>query len=191
MAASPECVSVLPGAKTSAGPAQIMVISPGGTWTATTTLVTLESEFPKPPMLPAKKGRIEIRVRGTDQRVPILVTNETPDVVRFLRGDMQEALSSGGPENSVEIETQAIRSGDFAFHGSLEPPQDPVSAQRYLEAALPLATGESQRQLKEIVKELGRSHGDEDKLRRRLDRLTDKESGEDFRTLVAAARVLL
>jgi uncharacterized protein (DUF58 family) len=191
MAASPECVSVLPGAKTSAGPAQIMAISPGGPWTATTTLVSLESEFPKPPMSPGKKGRIEIRVRGTDQPISILLTNEAPDVVRFLRGDMQEALSSGGAENSVGIEAQAIRSGDFAFHGSVAPPQDPISAQRYLDAAQPLASGEGQRQLKEIVKELARGHGDEDKLRRRLDQLIDKESGEDFRTLVAAARALL
>lgn len=191
MAASPECVSVLPGVKTSAGPAQIMVISPGGTWTATTTLVALESEFPKQPMLPGKKGRIEIRVRGTDEPVRILVTDETPDVVRFFRGDMQEVLSSGGADNAVEIEVQAIRSGDFAFHGSLEPPRDPISAQRYLEAAQPLASGEGQRELKEIVRELARQHYDEEKLRRRLDQIVDKERGEDFRTLVAAARALL
>jgi hypothetical protein len=191
MAASPECVSVLPGVKTSAGPAQIVVISPGGTWTATTTLVTLESEFPRPPMLPGKKGRIEIRVRGTDQAVRILVTNETPDVVRFLRGDTQVALSSGGTKNSVEIEAQATRSGDFAFHGNLMPPQDPILAERYLEAAQPLASGEGQRELKEIVKELARQHYDEQKLRRRLDRIFDKERAEDFRTLVAAARTLL
>ena len=158
---------------------------------AATTLVTLESEFPKPPMLPGKKGRIEIRVHGTDQPVRILVINETSDVVHFFRGEMQEALSSGGAENLVEIEAQAIRSGDFAFHGSLVPPQDPISAQRYLEAAQPLAGPESQRQLKEIVKELARHHDDEDKLRRRLDQINDKESGEDFRALAAAARALL
>jgi hypothetical protein len=191
MAASPECVSVLPSVKTRAGPAQIMVISPGGTWTATTTLVTLESEFAKPPMSPGKKGRIEIRVRGTDRRVSVLVTNEAPDVVRFLRGDTQEALSSGGADNLVQIEAQGIRSGDFAFRGNLMPPQDPISAQRYLEAAEPLASGEGQRQLKEIIKELARSHGDEDKLRRRLDGIIEKESGEGFRTLAASARALL
>jgi hypothetical protein len=191
MAASPECVSVLPGAKASAGPAQIVAISPGGTWTATTTLVALESQFPKPPMLPGKKGRIEIRVRGTDQRVSILAINETPDVVRFLRGDTQEVLSSGGAENIVEIEAQAIRSGDFSFHATLVPPLDAVSAQRYLEAAQPLASPESQRQLKEIAKELTRGRGDRDKLRRRLDEIIDKERGEDFRTLAAAARALI
>ncbi len=158
MAASPECVSVLPGVKANEGPAQIVAISPGGTWTATTTLVALESQFPKPPMLPGKKGRIEIRVRGTDQRVSILAINETPDVVRFLRGDTQEVLSSGGAENIVEIEAQAIRSGDFSFHATLVPPLDAVSAQRYLEAAQPLASPESQRQLKEIAKELARQH---------------------------------
>jgi len=191
MAASPECVSVLPGVKTSAGPAQIVVISPGGTRTATTTLVALESQFPKPPMLPGKKGRIEIRVRGTDQRVPILAINETPDVVRFLRGDAQEVLSSGGAENAVEIEAQAIRSGDFSFRGSLVPPRDDVSAQRYLDVAQPLASFESQRQLKEIAKELARQHHDEEKLRRRLDQIIDRERGEDFRTLAAAARALI
>ena len=191
MAASPECVSVLPGVKTSAGPAQIVVISPGGTWTATTTLVALESQFPKPPMLPGKKGRIEIRVRGTDQRVSILAINETPDVVRFLRGDAQEVLSGGGAENAVEIEAQAIRSGDFSFRGSLVPPRDDVSAQRYLDVAQPLASSESQRQLKEIAKELARQHHDEEKLRRRLDQIIDRERGEDFRTLAAAARALI
>jgi hypothetical protein len=191
MAASPECLSILPGSKAHPGPAQVAIQISGGQWTATTTLVSLEPEFPSPPMLPGKKGRIIVHVRGADQKLRILVTNQTPGVVRFSRGDEQELVSSGNSENSAEVEAQAIRSGDFSFDARLLPAPDESAARRYLEAAMLFAPPGLQHDVNELSKRLAHHPRNLDDIRRGLDRVLSVTVAGDFRTLLIATRFSL
>ncbi len=191
MAASPECLSVIPDSKAVPGPAQISVQTPSGQWTAQTTLVSLEPEFPKPALLPGKKGQLIVSVRGADQPLRVVVENQTPGILRFLKGDEQELLTSGGAQNWTSVEAEAIRSGDFSLDARLVPSPDENAAWRYLDAALPLAEKGEQRDINRLAKILERNPRNLDGPRRDLDRILTQTIEGDLRTLLAAARTAL
>lgn len=188
VAASPFCVSVLPGEKAAAGPAMISVESAGTGWTARTTLVSLEFEQPNPPLIPEKKSSLVLRVRGSEQRLRIIVSNETPGVLRFMRDDAQEVVTSGGPANVAALKVQVIRSGDFSFHARLVPAPDTDSAARFLEAAVPLAEKDLQPQINNLAKRLAHSPHDWERIQAEIDRIASQTIAGDFRTLLDAAR---
>jgi hypothetical protein len=195
LAASPECLSVMANSKAVPGPAQISVQTPSGQWTAQTTLVALAPEFPKPALLPGQKGRLMVRVRGSEQPLRIRVESQTPGVLRFLKGDLQELLTSGGADNCAAIEVAAIRSGDFSFDARLEPSPDEDAARRYLEAAAALADGGEQRDIKHLVERVAKQpqHNSAklEALQRDLDKILSRTIEGDLRTLLAAARAAL
>jgi hypothetical protein len=195
VAASPECLSVMANSKAVPGPAQISVQTPSGQWTAQTTLVALAPEFPKPALLPGQKGKLMVRVKGSEQPLRILVANQTPGVLRFLRGDLQELLTSGGAENCAAIEVAAIRSGDFSFDARMEPSPDEDAARRYLEAASALADGGEQRDIKRLAEHLAKEPGHNPRSleasQRDLDKILSHTIEGDLRTLLAAARAAL
>ena len=191
MAASPECLTVLPGPKAEPGPAQISVEAAPARWTANTTLVSLESESPKPALLPGKKGSLIVRVHGSDRRLRILVENQTPGVLRFPRGDMQDLLTSGGSPNLASVEIQAIRSGDFSFDARVLPVPDADAARRYLLAAQPLAPRNLGNDVAKLAGKLSGHPRDFGRVRRELDRIRVMTFAGDFRTLLDAARAAL
>lgn len=191
LAASPECVAAAPSPKTSVGPANVLVEDRAGPRRASITFVSLDFEPPQPPLTATKKGWLTVRVRGTDQRLRILVENETPDVLQFERGDEQVILTSGGADNIEQIKVEAIRSGDFGFHARVLPPADPVAARRFLEAAEPLAFADVVRTLKKIEADLAHHPAGLDRIRAELDRMLTTTSPSDFRTLLEAARSAL
>lgn len=191
VAASPFCLSVLPGAKASPGPAKISVESAGTAWTAPTTLVSLEFEAPNPPLVPEKKSSLVVRVRGSEQRLRIIVSNETPGVLRFLRGDAEELITSGGAANFAALKIEALRSGDYSFHARLVPAPDAESARRFLEAAVPLAEKDLQPQIKNLAKRLARSPREWERVRAELNQIISQTIAGDFRTLLEAGRSAL
>src|SRR5277367_1591701 len=187
LAASPECLVALPGQKTTPGPAKISVESPGAQVTASTILVSLDFEAPQPALLPEAKSRLNVRVHGSDQKLGIMVENETPGVLRFVRGDTQELLTTGGPQNSAALEVRAIRVGDYSFRARLLPATDLVIAQRYLRAALPLAPKDLQNSIQGLSKRLERHPSDSQIVRAGLGVMLRQTIGGDFRTLLNAA----
>jgi hypothetical protein len=194
MAASPECLAVLPSPNSKAGAAQISIVSavsPGGQWSANTTLVSIDSEFPESNLTPGQKSILTVRVRGSEGRLRIAVENQTPGVLRFARGDLQELLTTGGPQNIGTLEVRTIRSGDFSFAARLIPAPDETLARQYLEAAVPLTTKNIQRDINRLMKQLARHPRDVEDVRRGLDGILIKTIAGDFRTLLAAARTAL
>jgi hypothetical protein len=191
MAASPECISVLPGPNSKPGPAQISVETPGTRWTADTTLVALDSEFPKPALLPDKEGRLAVHVDGSEQRLRILVENQTPGIIHFLRGDSQELLTTGGRQNTAVVEVRAIRSGEISFDARLLPQPDAEVARRYLEAAQHLAPENARRNLNRLASRLSHHPGDFETVRRQLDEIRIMTFAGDFRTMLDAALAAL
>jgi hypothetical protein len=191
LAASPECLMVLPGPKATPGPAVISVQTGEAHWRAATTVVSLEFEPPQPALLPDKKSRLVVRADGTDQPLEIVAENQTPGVLGFLRGDAQRLRTSGGARNIASIEVQAIRSGDFSFHARLVPPPDVANAERYLRAAAPLAPRELERRLIGLAERIARHPRDAEKVRRELERIISATIAGDLRTLLESANAAL
>ena len=191
VAASPECLTILPGAKAEPGLAQVSIEAASAKWTVNTTLVSLEFESPKPALLPGKKGSLVVRVLGSDRPLRIQVENRTPGVLRFSRGDTQDLLTRGGSANLALVEIQAIRSGDFSFGARVLPVPDADAARRYLLAAQPLAPKNLRNDVAKLAGKLSGHPGDFGKVRRDIDRIRAMTFAGDFRTLLDAARAEL
>jgi hypothetical protein len=132
-----------------------------------------------------------VRAEGTERSLRILAENQTPGVLGFLRGNVQELRTSGGVNNSSAIEVEGIRSGDFSFHARLLPPRDDAVAERYLRAALPLAPRDVQQRLKKLADRLARHPHDLEKLRRELEQVVSTTIAGDLRTLLESAAAAL
>lgn len=188
VAASPECLVVLPGAKTPPGRADISVAPPGVHWSAAATFVSFEFEPPRPPLLPDKKGSLVVLARGSEEKLAIVVENESPGVMRFARGDAEALRTSGGTRNFAAIPVKAVRAGDFSFRVRLVPPADAESARRYLLAAAPLAETRLGRDAEVIARRLARHPRDIARARAAIEKLIEETGDDDFRALLAAAR---
>jgi hypothetical protein len=190
LASSPECIVVLASPRALPGPAKILIETPDAQWNATTTLASLHFDPPLPPLVPEKRSKLALHVQGTDQALRVWVENQTPGVLRFLRGDRQEVLTSGGPQNSAEIEVQAVATGDFSFHGRILAAPDAGVARRYLTAAEAIAPKDLQHVVKNLADRLTHHPGDTQKVWRDTEAILSTTMAGDFRTLlecVAAA----
>jgi len=191
LASSPECIVVLASPRALPGPAKILIETPGGQWSATTTLASLHFDPPLPPLVPEKRSKLALHVQGTDQALRVWVENQTPGVLRFLRGDRQEVLTSGGPQNSAEIEVQAVATGDFSFHGRILGAPDAGVARRYLTAAEGIAPKDLQRVVKNLSDRLTHHPGDTQKVWRDTEAILSTTMAGDFRTLMECAAAAL
>jgi hypothetical protein len=191
LASSPECLVVLAGPKSKPGPAEIAIDAGAAHATASITIVSLESEPANPPLAPGKKSTLTVRVDGSEKPIAIIAENKTPGVLRFLRGDVQQLRTSGGPVNRAQIEVETLRSGDFSIHARLAPVPDPNAARRYLEATMPFAPKDSQRTVKKLADRLAHHPNDIEKVRRKLDKILSSAIAGDSRILLGAARAAL
>ncbi|MGC2418569.1 MAG: hypothetical protein WA434_12550 [Candidatus Acidiferrales bacterium] len=191
LAASPECIVVLPGPKVEAGPATISVVTDAAQFAAKTSIVALEFEAPNPALLPGKKGDLLVRVQGSDAKLRLAVDNQTPGVLRFLRGETQEAVTTGGAENMAAIRVQAVASGTFSFHARVIGAPNAAVALRYLQAAELLAPKDSQRGIQKLINQLDRRPQNSDRVAIALDQIRSATIAGDLRTLLDAARAAL
>lgn len=187
VAASPECLAVLPPPSAVPGVANVGVSAPGVQWSASTTLVALEFDAPHPALLPQQKGRLTIRVHGSAAKLNLVVENTSPDVLRFPRGDVEELRTSGGANNLAWTEVQANRSGDFSFRARIVPPPDPTIAARYLLAAAPYGEPKVRREIEKLARRMAHRSHNVDSEQHALLRILNEAAPGDFRTLLAAA----
>jgi hypothetical protein len=191
LASSPECIVVLASPRALPGPAKLFIQTPGAQWTAATTLASLHFDPPLPPLVPEKRSTLALHVQGTDQALRVWVENQTPGVLRFLRGDRQEVLTSGGTQNSAEIEVQAVATGDFSFHGRILASPDSGVARRYFTAAESIAPKEHQREMKNLADRLTHHPDETQKVRRETEAILSTTMAGDFRTLMESAAAAL
>jgi hypothetical protein len=192
LAASPECLVILPGPRAEPGPANISIETGDDTpSTGSTTLVALHFDPPNPPLVPERKSTLVLHVQGANAPMRILAENKTPGVLHFIHGDSQEVLTSGGAQNLATIQIQTLSTGDFSFHARILQNPDPQTARRYLEAAQPLATKDLQNQIQNLAKELARNPRDTRKVSTRLEKILSYTIAGDFRTLLESAREAL
>ncbi|HEX4004140.1 MAG TPA: hypothetical protein VHX36_15930 [Candidatus Acidoferrales bacterium] len=191
LAASPECIVVLPSPKLEPGPATISIATDTAQFTAKTSMVALAFQAPNPAILPGKKGDLVVRAQGSEEKLRLVVDNETPGVLRFLRGERQEVVTSGGQDNTAAIKVQAVASGAFSFHARIIGTPDPHVALRYLQAAELLAPKNSQRDLLKLIDRLDRHPRDSEQVVLGLDQIRSATIAGDLRTLLDAARAEL
>jgi hypothetical protein len=191
LAASPECIVVLASPRALPGPAKLLIETPLGQWTATTTLASLHFDPPLPPLVPEKRSKLALHVQGTDQALRVWVENQTPGVLRFLRGDRQEVLTSGGAQNSAEIEVQAIATGDFSFHGRMLAAPDAGLARRYFTAAESIAPKDTRHAVKNLAERLTHHPDETRKVWRDAEAILSTTMAGDFRTLMECAAAAL
>ncbi|MFZ3215724.1 MAG: hypothetical protein WA192_06665 [Candidatus Acidiferrales bacterium] len=191
LASSPECIVVLASPRALPGPAKISIETPAGQWSAATTLASLHFDPPLPPLVPDKRSQLTLHVQGSDQALRVWVENETPGVLRFLRGDRQELLTSGGPQNSAEIEVQAVSTGDFQFHGRILAAPDAGVARRYLAAAETMAPKDLQHATKSLADRLTHHPDDTQRVWREAEGILATTMAGDYRTLLESAAAAL
>jgi hypothetical protein len=192
LAASPECLVILPGPRAEPGAANISIeTGDDASYTGSTTLVALHFDPPNPPLVPEKKSTLQLHVQGANVPMRILVENKTPGVLHFTRGDSQEVLTSGGAQNVATIQIETLSTGDFSFHARILQNPDPQSARRYLEAARALATKDLQGQIQNLLKELTHNPRDTRKISIQLEKILSYTIAGDFRTLLESAREAL
>jgi hypothetical protein len=191
VAASPECLVVLASPRATPGKAKLSVDSSGTPRTAAMTLVSLQFEEPQPAPVPGQKSGLTVHVEGSDSPLAIVIQNETPGVVEFLRGDIQELKTSGGARNIAQIEVSAIRSGDYSFNAKLLPSPDLSAAELYLQAAVPLASKNLQRRVKACADRLASHPKDHEKVRQEVAKMISTTIPGNFRVLLEAARLAL
>lgn len=191
LAASPECLVVLANPRALPGPAKIVIENSLGRWEASTTLVSLHFDPPIPALVPERKSKLSLHVQGSDQPLHVLVENRTPGVIRFLRGDTQNLITSGGEENSGEVGIIAVSTGDYSFHARILPAPAPVSALRYLLAAEPLAPKEWKSRIKGYAHDLEHHPANAPKIASQLQIIATGTIASDFKTLLEAARSAL
>jgi hypothetical protein len=187
LAASPECLVAIPNSKAEPGPATLRIDAPGATASVKSTLVDLSFDAPDPAPLPGKKSRLAVRVRGTDEKLALVVDNLTPNVLKFAAGDSQEVLTRGGGQNVAMIEVRAVRSGDYSFRARLIPPPDTSIAWRYLWAAAVLAPQDRQSDVRDLAKRATKKPKDVPIVRAEVEKLASQTIDGDFRTLLSAA----
>ena len=187
IAASPVCLVALPGTNLKPGAASIDVEAPGVQWSAETTLVSLDFIPPNPPLKPGEKGDLLVHVDGSAQKLGIVAHNQTPGVLKFLRGDAQEVLTGGGTENIASLRVQALASGDFSFGARLLPSPNLSSAQRYLKAAQALAPRDSQHKLAELAERLLKHPKEASEIRIEVERIETTTIAGALKTLLEAA----
>jgi hypothetical protein len=188
LAASPVCVVVLSEPNSATGPAAILVQAPGVHWNAATALVSLGFVAPKPSLLPGQKGRLGVRISGTNQKVKVVVEDRNPGVLRFENGDSQRLTTSGGAVNVAEVMVQAITSGDYSLSARLMPAPDTPTAERFLIAAESLAPEDSRRRISGLASRLARNPRAAEKVEADLDQIATQTMAGDLRTLLDAAR---
>ena len=190
LAASPVCAVVLPQTRTLAGAAKLEIDAAGAHASGSTSLVALDFVPPKPPLQPGRKGKLFVRAEGTLDALRIVVENHSPDVIRFIRGDVQLLRTSGSARNQAPIDVQAIRSGNFSFHARILPPPDPARAIRYLaiaESLVPKNQSNMRRALKAIATHLARQPRDAAKSRAAVEHLAASTPASSLHTLLDAA----
>jgi hypothetical protein len=74
--------------------------------------VELNSDGPE-----AKK--LTVRVTGTQLRVRVKLVNQTPDIIRLLKGDEVVVVTSGGTQNQAQVQVQRLRPGNYKISTDL------------------------------------------------------------------------
>jgi hypothetical protein len=78
---------------------------------------------------------LRIGLEGTADRLKLVVTNRTPEIIALPGGNYQELTTAGGPANTVERQVDATGRGEFQIEYRLDGPPCPCTDERRVERA--------------------------------------------------------
>jgi hypothetical protein len=192
LAASPAALVLLPGPHVVQGPAQL-VIEVGGRSPGPVpiTLVSLELSATKKQLAPNERGKLTVRVQGSDQRLVLEARNLTPDIIALPRGNVQRVTSSGGASNTAQIELHGLRIGDFSLSVRLVPGAaglpDMEAVRTKLLAARSLATDNWQERVDRVLQRIARDPQDVARIQDDLEKMLAEQPEGRFGQLLEAA----
>jgi hypothetical protein len=73
-------------------------------------------------LMRGKRGKLQVTVTGTDERVPLRIVNTTPQVITLTNGDTAEVMTSGGRDNHVELKARGENPGAFQIAAEIVEP---------------------------------------------------------------------
>ncbi len=191
LAASPVSLVLLAGPDTPTGPALLAVKSGGAEASALTELIGIEFDPLRDKIAPGAKAQLLVRIRGTISPQQLEVRNLSPAVVRFRHGDVQFVTTSGGVDNSAEIELRGERAGNFSFRVRLWPlpPDSPdlEATREFLRAARHAASPSEARQVEKLILQMERRPPDAMRVQNELEKMLAAHPQGDFRRLLRAA----
>jgi hypothetical protein len=169
----------------------LAVKSGGAEASALTALLAIEFDPLRDKIAPGAKAHLVVRIRGTITPQQLEVRNLSPAVVRFRHGDVQVVTTSGGVDNSAEIELRGERAGDFRFRVRLWPlpPDAPdfEATREFLRAARHAAPPSETRQIEKLILQMERRPPDAMRVQNELEKMLAAHPPGDFRRLLSAA----
>ncbi len=160
------------------------------------TLVALQVETAAGKILPNKKQKIQVRLRGTELPMEIRVRNLMPEIVDLHGGDTMRTTTSGGAANVATVEVKGRREGEFAISVRLVPTAaglpDTATARRELLAAKETAPAGWAQLIERLVRHLDEHPEHALDVRNELEKLLAQAPGGEYgRHLEAAWKILL
>jgi len=198
LAASPVTLVVQPGPRTPPGATQL-VIEAGGRSPGPVpiTVVSLEVSAEKKQLAPKEKGKLTVKVNGSEQRLEVEVRNSSPNVVKLPESaEVLRVKTSGGAQNAAAVVLEGRRTGDFSVSVRLIPPvagsPDVEAARLKLLDARRVAPTNWWGRLEALIRRLENNPQEAPKVRTELEKmLAEKPPGELAKLLEAAWLILL
>ena len=119
MGASSNSLSVLVPTGATPGKASISVANDSGTATGSSTVISIEVMPGQGTLLQGQRTVRTVRVVGTQESLPILVTDPAGDAARVENPGT--LYSKGGPDNTVQIGVASLKTGTCSFMVGLDP----------------------------------------------------------------------
>ncbi|RTL34692.1 MAG: hypothetical protein EKK48_30720, partial [Candidatus Melainabacteria bacterium] len=83
-------------------------------------LVTAEVRPDKKEADKEQETTLTVKVLGTTNQVQVRLTNQTPDVIKISKGNDLHLTTSGGDDNSANVEVQRLRKGSYRVDAVIE-----------------------------------------------------------------------
>jgi hypothetical protein len=192
LASSPVSLVVLPGLRIPVGATNLRVNVAGhNAGPDPVVMVLLEFSGPEEAPNAGAQGRLSVRVRGTRERLAVEVRNGSPEIIQFLRGNVERVTTSGGERNAAEIETKFLAAGDYAVTARLIPTDsglpDLEAARQKLVAARALVIGSWAARADHLIRRIDRAPQDLAPIRAELERMLDDKPSGQFALLLQSA----
>jgi len=184
LASSPVSLVALPGPHAPIGTIDLRVSVAGhDTPPKSVAMVLLELSGPAEAPPAGAQGKLSVRVHGTRERLAIEIRNSSPEIIQFLRGNVERVTTSGGEPNVAEIDTKFVASGDYIVTARLISTDgglpDLEAARQKLVAARALATGSWAARADRVIRRIDRDPQNVADIRAEIEQmLNDKPSGE-------------
>lgn len=122
LAGTPRAITVQVPMEIEPGATDLRVTSAAGsTEPVEVRVIDLELRPAETDLVRGEGSRLEVRVIGTEARLPLQVRNETPTVIRLQGGDDQSIETAGGRENRATVTYRGVGEGNWAIFIEAEP----------------------------------------------------------------------